>query len=682
MKNQECLIYIADLVQNYDSKGPHIIPLNIGYIAAYARKVYGDRIKIRLFKYPLDLVRAIKEDNPDIVALSCYTWNQNINKEIIKWVKSLSENIVTAFGGPDFPYDEKEQLVYMRERPDLDFYILNQGESGFVKLLERFFQEGTPEKMKTTPLGNSLFYKKELGESLVYGEYDPITDFSQIPSPWLSGTLDEFFEKNLIPLVETNRGCPYQCTYCAWGKASRGKVLLFPFERVKKEVEYIAKRMDKIQLLMIGDANFGLYERDVELSEFLIELNKKYGFPRDLMVSWAKTGSDRLIKMADILNKIMGLAAAFGSFQTTDPQVMKNIKRKNLSWKDFQRIQKYFTDKGISTSSDLILGLPGETGATHLKGLRDLFDHNTTSMFCYNLRMLGGSEFNTNENREKYGVKTKFRLIDGGYGKYDEIMAIESEEIVLETNTISMDETLSFRAIHFLIQFIWNYKYYGELIFFSKHLGINLIDIVLDIIDGVDKAPGPVKTVFSEFKKETYDEWFDTEEELISHYSIPENFEFITSGGFGKMNFKYMYKVLLECKEDFDTYLFSIVETILKKENKYSSGVQSQLENLLRFTCIKFIDFKQLFHDNPEFEKEASFEYDIATWKMKGFQTPLSDYKKDSLSLKFYLPEERLDSINKRYERYKTDNFNQTLRKMVEDMNEKDLFYEIDYQGS
>lgn len=44
-----CLIYLADLVHNYASKGPHTFPINIGYIAAYAKKFYSGRVSIRLF---------------------------------------------------------------------------------------------------------------------------------------------------------------------------------------------------------------------------------------------------------------------------------------------------------------------------------------------------------------------------------------------------------------------------------------------------------------------------------------------------------------------------------------------------------------------------------------------------------------------------------------------------------
>ncbi len=41
----------------------------------------------------------------------------------------------------------------------------------------------------------------------------------EIPSPWLSGALDEFFDGKLAPLLETNRGCPFTVHLLRAGRA-------------------------------------------------------------------------------------------------------------------------------------------------------------------------------------------------------------------------------------------------------------------------------------------------------------------------------------------------------------------------------------------------------------------------------------------------------------------------------
>ena len=146
------------------------------------------------------------------------------------------------------------------------------------------------------------------------------------------------------------------------------------------------------------------------------------------------------------------------------------------------------------------------------------------------------------------------------------------------------------------------------------------------------------------------------------------------------MNFKYMYKVILECKEDFDAYLFAIAEQILAERHLLNNEIKEQLNNLLKYTRNSFIDLQKLLQGRSEAGRMDEFEYDILGWKHQRYLKPFSDFRKGRIGLKFTVPNERITALKKRYERYKTANINQTLRKMVEDMNEKDLFHEIEYK--
>lgn len=674
-KEKRCIIYLADLAHNYASRGPFTMPLNIGYIAAYAKKVYGDKIEIKLFKFPLELMKVIKEKKPDIVGFSNYTWNLDINNKLFSWIKKISGEIVTVCGGPNYPITHEESLKFFKERCDLDFYILNQGEAGFSKVVERYFQCNSLEEMKKKPLNNCSFYDKNSNQ-IILGSYNPIENLDEIPSPYLSGMMDEFFTNELIPLIETNRGCPYSCTYCAWGKSSQKKVLQFPLERVKKEIEYIAKRVKGINLFMVADANFGIFERDIEICKFLRLIKNKYGYPGDLFIAWAKKGPHKIIKMIDILGDLVtGMTSTVGSFQSMNPKVLASIKRTNINLDDFKKIQNYLAKKGISTSSELILGLPKETKESHLNALKKMFDNNASSIVSYNLMMLGGAELNSGESRKKFGLKTKFRLIDGGFGKYGGLIAIEHQEVVLNTNTMNEEEILYFRPIHFLIQFLWNYRYYESLINFIKSEGINPLDFIIEIFENNGSSPDSIKKIFNDFEKEMYEEWFDKRKNLVEYYSKPKNFEFISKGGFGKLNYKYAYRFLLECKSDFDSYIFKTAEKLLRERRKFNDKKRKQLLDLLKFSRNIFIDFRQDIEEIPR-EKILEFDYDIIKWKKEGFNKPLKDYSK-KINIRFIISEEQIIKLKELLEQFKGKDMNQTLRKMVGYTNEKILFYAV-----
>ncbi len=675
MNKEKCVIYLADLVHNYALKGPYTFPVNIGYIASYAKKIYGEKIEIKLFKFPLDLINAIKKKRPDIVGFSNYIWNLDLNNKIALWIKSKSKKTIIAFGGPDYPAGEKEAVRYLQERPWLDFYVLNQGERGFSNIIDRYFQCKSIEKMKKSPVKNCSFYDKKKKKIILAGSFDYITNINEIPSPYLNGMMDEFFASNLIPLIETNRGCPYSCAYCAWGKSSQKRIFQFPLERVRQEIEYIAKRVKGINLLMIGDANFGIFERDVEISRFLRHVRNKYGYPKDIFTAWAKGSPGRIIEMLDILGDMIGMVSTVGSFQSMNPTVLTNIKRANINAGDFKKIREHLAKKGISTSSELILGLPGETKESHLKALKEMFDNKASSIVSYNLMMLGGSELNMDECRRKFRFKTKYRLIDGGFGKYDKIKAIEHQEVVLGTNTMSTEDILYFRPVHFLIQFMWNYRYYEGLINFLKNKGINPVDFIVKIIGKAENSPDSVKKMFNDFRKEMYEEWFDSREELVKHYFKQSNFDSLTKGSFGKLNYKYTYRFLLECKSDFDSYIFKVAEEILGEKNRLDDKMKKQLHNLFKFSKNIFIDFREDIDKIPK-EKILEFDYDIIRWKKEAFIKPLQNYQK-KIKLKFIIPEDQIIKLKELFRQFRGEDINQTLRKMVEYTNEKILFYNV-----
>jgi len=68
--NRPLSIYLGDLTYTTLSLATDAFPLNVGFIAAYAKKVYGNDIDIRLFKYIPDLEQALAENAPDILGLS------------------------------------------------------------------------------------------------------------------------------------------------------------------------------------------------------------------------------------------------------------------------------------------------------------------------------------------------------------------------------------------------------------------------------------------------------------------------------------------------------------------------------------------------------------------------------------------------------------------------------------
>jgi hypothetical protein len=112
--NGTLTVYMGDLVHTWKKTIVWMMPLNIGLIAAYALKKLGDRINIRLFKCPTEMIAAIKEAPPDVVALSHYVWNTNLNRKVFLVAKQCNPETLTVGGGPIFTTHNLEKSTVER----------------------------------------------------------------------------------------------------------------------------------------------------------------------------------------------------------------------------------------------------------------------------------------------------------------------------------------------------------------------------------------------------------------------------------------------------------------------------------------------------------------------------------------------------------------------------------------
>ena len=204
-------IYLADLA--YDTvRTNHVVPLNVGYLAAALDARFGNDLDITLFKYPTALEEAIRDQPPDMLGLSHYSWNTRLNEVFLEMARRLNPNMITVMGGPNIRNDAPSIDMFLRHHDNIDYYILFEGEDPFVDLVEALLGGDR----RPTPNGCATL----VDDRLVYVAQDFANKPKdlEIPSPYLSGWLDPFLAiPDMTPLLETNRGCPYGCVYCVWG---------------------------------------------------------------------------------------------------------------------------------------------------------------------------------------------------------------------------------------------------------------------------------------------------------------------------------------------------------------------------------------------------------------------------------------------------------------------------------
>jgi len=251
-------------------------------------------------------------------------------------------------------------------------------------------------------------------------------------------------------------------------------------------------------------------------------------------------------------------------------------------------------------------------------------------------------------------------------------MSFESEEGIRLTPTMSEEEILYFRPVHWLIQFLWNYRFYYDLLKYLQLLGINPLDYIMRLIDNVDDdGPQKVKEIFHEFREEAKAEWFDSPGLLQRHYSHSVRFDWLTGGNYGKMNSKYIFKVLLEGRESFEEYLYNTASSICHSKKQV-------IREIVDFLSATIIDFTEDW-DEISKEKTISFKYNVLGWRNSVFKKDLEEfYQPEKGNYLLYLPEEQKQSLQTLLKQYEHKNKNVTLRKMSEFMDIRDFFRKVE----
>ncbi len=592
-------IYLADLVHDY-FPGNYVVPLNIGLLAAYLKTNFPKEVSVRLFKSPAHLLNVIKtESAPDVIGFSNYSWNQELNRKIIEKVATRFPQTIICSGGPHIRTDEKGIADYLKEHSLIDYYCMFEGEIPLGRLIQYFLSKGrtvhASDCDETLP---SVAYLRN--QQLVYSpiEFKKGT-IEDIPSPYLLGVLDEFIDSSQwVPLMETNRGCPFHCTFCVWGISAMDKVRVFPLERTMEEIRFVAKNSPSPRWIF-ADANFGMLSRDVEIAHEIRKMADQFGTLRNANLWWAKNSSRYTVEIAKTLGELSDPLAAV---QTMDESVLKIIKRDNIRMSTMTDLLTQFHENGLRATTDVLVGMPGESLKSHLETLKRSLDLGFDSIDVGNIRLLPGSEMESDQTRTQYQLRTKYRLIAGSYGKYEGEPIFEFEESVRASKDITEAEMFSLRIVHFYIMAFWNLGIAKPLLRWMKmEQNINPLDVMLSLTRPEENPF--IEEFLNEFNEEARTEWFDTADSLTDYYTT--NFDDLMEKGFLKLNFRYLAKILLN--RDFAK---QILITIAGKTN---DPLASEL--------MQFCYDRIYFLDHPVQSKKCEYSDDLVNVLKKIYPT-------------------------------------------------------------
>lgn len=440
-------------IQAEITSGPineHYLPFSVGCIWAYANQFTEIQDNFLLADViwrrdrQQDVLAKIKD--PDIVGFSTYVWNHNWNLTLAKKIKQQWPKCLIVFGGPSI----NESWL---QHDFIDVAMFGEGEMAWVELLKKYIQDEPIKRYWNNPRQQ---------------------DITEFPSPYTTGFFDKIIQENpdvsWYMMIETNRGCPYHCTFCGWGAEYLNKLKVFNLKRAEQEMQWAVH--NNIHWLFIIDPNAGiLKERDIEIAWMARRaIEAPMSKIRRVTFNHAKNLNEACFEIEKIIQKwTYGLEMAV---QSMNVPTLEASKRNNMGMNNLERAYALCQKHGIRYYTELVLGLPLETKETFIDGLftiMKLGQHD--SVKTYPCTVIPNSEMADVTYQEKYGIKLihprdmyrskEERIWD------DEDQSWEDIAMVSATSTMSSQDMADTLAYHWMLA---QFHYSGITQLTSKYL--------------------------------------------------------------------------------------------------------------------------------------------------------------------------------------------------------------------
>ncbi len=566
----------------------YYLPYATGCLAAYAWQFesINTEYEVAEFIFKRDSVDKVMAElrDPSVVAFSCYTWTFEYNKRLAAAIKEKYPQCLIIFGG----HSISENVDVFPELPFVDVLMYGEGERDFKSLLEQF----NTEEKDFSGIPNIAYRKDGAIHTTPRKYYDNLEGFI---SPYLEGYFDKIVEANpdqeFCAVIETNRGCPYNCAYCDW--CYTVDIRQFPMEKVQEEIVWCSK--NRVEYIFCADSNFGILKRDLDIAKFVVEVKKERGYPHIFNNCFAKNSNDTVFEISKLFYDNRLNKAATLAYQTVCDEALKNVNRKNFTMDAFSDLVTKYNEHNIPTYTEMILGLPGETYDSFCDGLCRLIEAGQqTALTVYYCQVYPNSLMGKKEYRDLHGIETARVPLNYLHSSMpDEEDITEYTELIVATRDMpfnDMMKSIMFCTCLQCFHHIGLLKYFS--IYVRNELNISYLEFYKRLLDFIFNSKETfLNELFERFKEQCSDfsngEW--------SYYN--EKFGnigwFLEEGAFMEIvaNYEVFWEEIIPFLEEFD-----IEPQIFEELTRFQKFV-IRLPEQEKLSCDFGYDFYNYFHN-------------------------------------------------------------------------------------
>lgn len=305
----------------------------------------------------------------DLICISSLTTTAPGSYQYADFIRNVYPDKVIVMGGTHPTFVPDEALLHC------DFVVRGEGEEALVELVQCLEADAdfrNIDNLSWSENGENFHNpERPKAEDL---DVLPIPDFSLVPS----GKMD-------IMSIQTQRGCPWDCSFCTVTKLNGHKLRGHSVERVLDMIEAYSKNPDFVYLFFADDIFNVPVDRTMAILQGMID--------RRLVLPWAAQMRHEISKQPALLKKMReaGCDRVMIGFEAVDEAALELYGKKETA-SDVERAIDSIHDHGIDIHAMFIAGADSDKTETIEYQFEFAKKKDLATSQCMVLTYLPGSE--------------------------------------------------------------------------------------------------------------------------------------------------------------------------------------------------------------------------------------------------------------------------------------------------
>lgn len=337
----------------------------------YVRVTHGANQHNTIEEFIHSTVEKTITNPPDIFAVSLnFSTSHSFFEVFAKEMKKKWPDTKIIIGG----MHSTNSATKLRDNECVDYIALGEAELELPKYITAIGENRKPAI-------KGIYARDQLSGEIPLAHCDAPANLDDVPSPDWSIIDMAFYSDPMVSSVEyseraavgrraatiqTNRGCPFSCTFCSAHTVHGRKMRYRSIQSVLDEIKWLYEEHGITTFIPIDDLFVAENKRTIEMLRGMRKLNIP-GFEL-----WLGNGLSVNMLSEEIIDELAlaGVTRTFVAIESGSDYVQRKIIKKRCNLAKAKRMVAYLRKKGVNVKCYFIMGFPGET-QEHMAETRD-----------------------------------------------------------------------------------------------------------------------------------------------------------------------------------------------------------------------------------------------------------------------------------------------------------------------